>query len=156
MKTHGYRLTPLLLCAMLGAGVLTTSCMTTPAPAPAATQSLLDTRWRLTKLGDEVIENPVGERAVHFQLQAANSGLTGFSGCNRMFGGYLLNADELRFDQVGATKMACLDEPRMKLEQEYFDMLSAVSRWKISGSLLELQDASGAKLATFAAAPPEQ
>ena len=147
MKTHGYRLTPLLLCAMLGAGVLTTSCMTTPAPAPAATQSLLDTRWRLTKLGDEVIENPAGERAVHFQLQAANSGLTGFSGCNRMFGRYALDGSSLKFDGLGGTRMFC--QPNMQLEQKFLGMFQNVASWKITGNSLELLDAGGKAVASF-------
>jgi heat shock protein HslJ len=68
-----------------------------------------------------------------------------------MFGGYLLNGDQLKFDQIGATKMACLDESRMKLEQDYFQALSQVAGWKITDSSLELLDAGGATLTTFVA-----
>ena len=122
----------------------------------AAAVPLVNTHWRLTNLGERVIDNPDGAAAVGLQLQPQNMRLTGFAGCNRMFGGYLLNADELKFDQIGATKMACLDESRMKLEQEYFTMLSAVARWKITGSTLELVDSGGTTVATFAAAAPPQ
>lgn len=120
----------------------------------ASAVPLVSTSWRLTNLGDRVIENPDGAAAVGLQLQPENMRLTGFAGCNRMFGGYLLNADQLKFDQVGATKMACVDESRMKLEQEYFTMLSAVARWKITGTSLELLDAAGQPVATFVAAVP--
>lgn len=147
MKTHGIGPITLLLCAMLGAGALTTSCMTTAAPPPAATQSLLDTRWRLTRLGDEVIENPAGERAVHFQLQAANSGLTGFSGCNRMFGRYALDGASLKFDGLGGTRMFC--QPNMQLEQKFLGMFQNVASWKVTGNSLELFDASNKAVATF-------
>jgi heat shock protein HslJ len=134
-------------------------CAAPPASEHVETASavpLVSTNWRLTLLGDRVIDNADGPSAVGLQLQPENMRLTGFAGCNRMFGGYLLNADQLKFDQVGATKMACLDESRMKLEQEYFTMLSAVARWKITDRTLELADSTGTPLATFAAAPPRQ
>jgi heat shock protein HslJ len=124
--------------------------------AAAAAVPLVNTNWRLTNLGERVVENPAGAAAVSLQLQPTNMRLTGFAGCNRLFGGYLLNADQLKFDQVGATKMACADESRMRLEQEYFQMLSAVARWKIMGSSLELLDSGGTTVATFAAAAPVQ
>jgi|SRR5689334_9661248 len=153
-RVTGAPLVALLLAALTSAG-----CATAPPSehvAAAAAVPLVNTNWRLTNLGDRVIENATGGSAPGLQLQPQNMRLTGFAGCNRMFGGYLLNADELKFDQVGATKMACLDESRMRLEQQYFQMLSLVARWKIKGSSLELLDSGGATLATFAAAPPEQ
>lgn len=149
---------PLPLFALLTALTIA-GCAAAPRSEHVATASavpLVNTNWRLTHLGDRVIENPAGGNAVALQLQPTNMRLTGFAGCNRMFGGYLLDADQLKFDQVGATKMACVDESRMKLEQEYFQMLSAVARWKITGSSLELLDAGGGTLATFAAATPDQ
>lgn len=120
----------------------------------ASAVPLVNTNWRLTQLGGELVDNPAGERAVNLQLQQQNARATGFAGCNRMFGGYLLSNDTLKFDQLGSTKMACLDENRMKLEQRFFTALSQVARWKISGSTLELLGADGAKVATFAAETP--
>jgi heat shock protein HslJ len=149
----------LLPGAILLAALTSAGCATAPRSEHVATASavpLVNTNWRLTNLGDRVIENPVGGNPVALQLQPTNMRLTGFAGCNRMFGGYLLNADQLKFDRVGATRMACVDESRMKLEQEYFQMLSAVARWKITGSSLELIDASGSTLASFAAAAPAE
>jgi heat shock protein HslJ len=147
-------------CAILLAAALTISgCGSAPVSESvdaASTVPLVDTHWRLTNLGDRVIDNPPGPAAVSLQLQPQNLRLTGFAGCNRMFGGYLLNADQLKFDQVGATKMACVDESRMRLEEEYFQMLARVARWKIDGSSLQLLDAGGTTLATFVAAAPAQ
>jgi heat shock protein HslJ len=117
----------------------------------AAAAPLVDTRWQLTQLGEQVITGAPGANAVSLQLQAQNLRLTGFAGCNRMFGGYSLNGDQLKFDQIGATKMACVDEARMRLEQDYFEMLTRVARWKISGNQLALEDSEGAVLGTFVA-----
>jgi putative lipoprotein len=144
----------LLLCAIVA--TLTSAGCATPASrevASAASVPLTQTNWRLAQLGAEVIPNPPGDHAVAIQLQAQNSRVTGFAGCNRMFGGYSLNGDTLKFDQVGATKMACLEEDRMQLEGRFFEMMSQVARWKITDSTLELLDAGGQSLATFAAAP---
>ena len=61
MKTPVAKRHILLLCAILGAGTLTTSCMTSATPVKeASTLTLLDTHWRLTQLGDEVIDNSAG------------------------------------------------------------------------------------------------
>jgi heat shock protein HslJ len=146
----------LLNSAILAAAALTiVACATPPAVservADAAAAPLVNTHWRLTQLGGQVIDNPPGASAVGFQLQPQNPRITGFAGCNRMFGGYLLDGAQLKFDQIGATKMACLDESRMKLEQDYLQMLSLVASWKISDSSLQLQEAGGATLAMFVA-----
>lgn len=139
----------LLLCAILGAGILTTSCMTSAAPVKeASTLTLLNTQWRLTKLGDEVVDNAAGERAVHFLLQPSNTNVVGFSGCNRMFGQYALDGASLKFNGLGGTRMFC--QGRMELEQKYLAMFGEVAGWKVSGSTLQLLDASAKAVATFA------
>jgi heat shock protein HslJ len=117
--------------------------------AGASSVPLVATLWRLTQLGSEVVQNPAGANAVSLQLLAQNSRAAGFAGCNRMFGGYALSNDTLRFEQMGATKMACMENARMQLEQRYLDMFANVARWKITGNTLELLDAAGQSLATF-------
>lgn len=120
--------------------------------AGAAAVPLADTQWSLATLAGRMLGND--GPAITLQLQSQNPRITGFAGCNRMFGGYLLDGDQLKFDQVGATKMACLEEARMQLEQDYFQMLTQVAGWKIDGSTLLLLDAGGATLATFIASTP--
>jgi len=120
--------------------------------ASAAAVPLADTQWSLATLGGRLLDT--AGPAITLQLQSQNPRVTGFAGCNRMFGGYLLDGDQLKFDQLGATKMACLEEARMKLEQDYLQMLTQVAGWKIDGSSLLLLDANGATLATFTASAP--
>lgn len=146
------------LLPMLSALTILAACADVPRSErvdSASAVPLVDTQWRLTQLGDQVITSPAGANAMGLQLQAQNLRLTGFAGCNRMFGGYSLNGEQLKFDQVGATKMACLDESRMRLEQEYFQMLARVARWKITDSQLTLLDTEGATLGTFVASAAE-
>ena len=148
MKTPVVKTLVLLLCAIPAAGFLTTSCATSPdSVKPVSTLPLLNTQWRLTQLGDEVIDNPAGEQAVNFLLQPSSTSLVGFSGCNRMFGRYALEGPSLKFDGLGGTRMFC--EARMPLEQRFLAMFSQVAGWEISGSSLRLLDANGKTAATF-------
>ncbi|HEU4779151.1 MAG TPA: META domain-containing protein [Steroidobacteraceae bacterium] len=150
MKTHGTKSSFLLLCVILGAGALTTSCMTSSQPVKeASAQPLLNTQWRLTQLGNEVIDNPPGERAIHVLLQPSSTHLVGFAGCNRMFGSYALEGATLKFNGVGSTRMFC--QARMDLEQKFLGTFDRVAGWKIVGNTLQLQDAGAAPVATFEA-----
>jgi heat shock protein HslJ len=160
MKTHelNHRATlqwP-VLCAILGAllvAVLTTSCATSSTSVKeAAALPLLNTQWRLTHLGPEVINNPAGEHAIHFLLQPSSTNVVGFSGCNRMFGRYVLEGPLLRFDGLGGTRMFC--EGRMQIEERFLTMFSQVARWEIAGAGLRLLDGDGKTVATFEASPP--
>jgi heat shock protein HslJ len=45
--------------------------------------------------------------------------------------------------------MACLEDDRMRLEQEYLRMFSTVAAWRITGRTLELLDGGGKVVATF-------
>jgi putative lipoprotein len=143
-----------LLPCIAAALFLTTSCsLMTPPPTikTVTTATLLDTRWRLTRLGEQLVENPVGANAVHISLESQHTNVHGNAGCNRMFGRYALENDMLKFDGLGGTKMFC--EARMALEEKFMNALMSVMRWKITGTTLELFDERGTAVATFEAAP---
>jgi putative lipoprotein len=152
-----------MIARLLSRGILVTLALTIGAcaaprlsetVADAAAAPLVNTDWRLTRLGERILDNPPGANAVRLRLQAGNPRITGFAGCNRLFGGYLLDGSQLKFAQVGATRMACLDPSRMQLESDVFEMLTQVSGWKIDGRALQLLDSGGATLATFLAGEP--
>jgi heat shock protein HslJ len=121
-----------------------------PATAPArsvSTAELLNTYWKLTELGEQVVTTPQDKREIHFVLHSENQRVAGFSGCNQMMGNYVLNGDQIRFDQMAGTMMACV--PDLELERKFLAIFPQVARWKISGETLRLVDAGGATLATF-------
>ena len=122
---------------------------TTPAGAvaPVTTAQLLNTYWKLTQLGDEVIATPEGARELHFVLESENQRMHGFAGCNNITGEYVLDGDALKFDQVASTMMACA-EPTGP-ESRFNEMLSQVARWKITGDTLLLLDTDNKPVATF-------
>jgi heat shock protein HslJ len=144
---------PRILAALLALTTLAGCSLMRPpaAVATAASTALLDTRWRLTQLGEEVLPNATGEREVHMTLHSVNTNLTGSGGCNSLFGRYALEKDRLKFDGLGGTKMFC--DGRMELEQKFNNALMSAMRWRITGSTLELFDDRNAAVATFVAAP---
>jgi len=118
---------------------------------PRSTAQLLNTHWKLTQLGEQVITTPQDKREIHFVLHAENLRVSGFSGCNRMMGSYVLEGANLRFEQMAGTMMACV--PDMELEKKFLAMFSQVAHWEIIGETLRLLDAKGKTLATFASRP---
>jgi len=147
-----------ILAALLGVLTTLAACsLVNPPPghAPSATATvaavpLLDTHWRLVRLGAELVDNPAGERDAHLVLASASNSVTGNLGCNGMFGRYALENDMLKFDGLGGTKMFC--EAKMPLEQAFTNALMSTLTWKITGRTLELMDETGKAVATLEAA----
>jgi heat shock protein HslJ len=137
----------LILGVLLLAGCVHDNAHTQAAAPTKSTAQLLNTYWKLTELGDQVIVTPQDAREIHFVMQPENQRVVGFSGCNRMMGAYALNGNGLKFDQMGGTMMACTTN--MEVERKFLDMFSEVARWQISGETLTLLDADGKALAVF-------
>lgn len=122
---------------------------TVPAAPAITTAGLLNTYWRLSELEGQQIVTPAGARELHVVLNSENQRVSGFSGCNRLAGGYALSGDTLRFDQVAGTLMACAGD--MDIEKRFLAAFPQVARWEISGETLRWLDAGGKTLATFQA-----
>jgi heat shock protein HslJ len=71
--------------------------------------------------------------------------VTGFSGCNRFFGGYTVFGSELRFSQLGSTKMACLGEGG-EIESRLLSALSMVRTYRAKPDELHLITEQGSEL----------
>ena len=136
-----------MVAAVLALAACAQQTTTPAATAPASTAELLNTYWKLTQLGDEVIATPEGARELHFVLESVNQQMHGFAGCNNIMGGYVLDGDALKFDQVASTMMACA-EPTGP-ESRFNAMLSQVAHWKITGETLQLLDTNSKPVATF-------
>lgn len=141
------RLHPLLPAALLALSACVNDKPPTAPESSVSTAQLLNTYWKLTQLGEQVITTPAGTREIHFVLHSENQRIAGFSGCNQMMGSYVLDGDQIKFDQMAGTMMACV--PDLDLERTFLAIFPQVARWKISGETLRLLDAGGATLANF-------
>jgi heat shock protein HslJ len=115
--------------------------------AEAASPSLENTYWRLTKLGGTPVPPGHGARVAHLILNAEAHRAGGSGGCNGILGEYELEADRLRFPGMAATRMACKEG--MDTEKAFLDALNRTTNWKITGHTLDLLDDAGRVLAEF-------
>lgn len=131
------------LTAILGLFLLA-ACAATEPPAPKSV-TLEGTDWTLTRVGTAAVSAAPGARAPNLRLAERRAG--GFAGCNRFGGAYELTGASLRFGQMVATRMACMNGG--ELEQSYLDALTAVRAWQITGNRLTLVSAAGTALLDF-------
>jgi len=117
--------------------------------APLTISNLLETYWKLTRLGGKPVTVAPNQREPHMVLRQDQSRVGGFAGCNSFTGTYKLDGNQLSFNGVAATMMACLQG--MEQEAEFLKVLDGVRSYRITGEHLELLDANGAALAGFEA-----
>jgi len=77
--------------------------------------------------------------------------ITGHAGCNAYFAAYTVDGRGMTIQPPGSTRRAC-QEPEGVMEQEslYLQALAGATEYRISGNRLELRDAQGSLVATFA------
>jgi len=117
----------------------------------AADGPLEGTNWVAAELMGKTVTVAEGRPAVHIQLHAADKKLTGFSGCNNVFGGYDSSHEGLKFDPVGATRVACLGP---HVEPEFLQALTSTVSYRIANDFLELLDKDGKVIGRFKASGP--
>jgi len=123
------------------------NCERSLADAP-----LVNTYWRLDRIGNETIRPAENAREPHILLRDDGKGATyeATAGCNQMAGSYAVSSESLSFTPGPQTLMACqtaLDA----LEKRLVDVLARTRRFHIIGNTIELTDESGASLALFEA-----
>jgi heat shock protein HslJ len=130
-----------------------------PAEAPGAAGApagppLGGVEWRLESVADRTISPPADQ--VPTMRFDAEGKMSGFAGCNRMFGSYEMEGSTLRFGGVGATRMMCPD--RMDIENAFLAAIHATRSFSMKEGALALADSAGAVVAVLrpgASAAPE-
>lgn len=77
-------------------------------------------KWKLFML--ENVGKDFGNASIQFNT--SENKVTGNNGCNRFFGNYTTNADEVSFGSLGTTRMACLDEDAKETERKMIHYLN--------------------------------
>ena len=103
---------------------------------PPLDEALENTYWKLIELDGKTVKAPKDRKEAHMILKSGESRVNGNAGCNNFFGTYVVDGDSLRFGQMGATMMACLDG--MDTEQDFLAALGKTNRHTISGLILSL------------------
>lgn len=118
------------------------SCGATHGQKMTSRESLVNQKWVLV----EGLTVPIPEDASRRpNLTFSNDQVTGFSGCNRFFGGYTVSGRDLRFLQLGSTKMACIGDGG-EIESQFLSRLSKVASHRIESGRLHLVTSEGSEL----------
>jgi heat shock protein HslJ len=130
------------LAAMLAVG-LAASCGADRTDIATAAP-LESTPWEL----DTSTVSVPGIEQVQPTLEMVESQASGFAGCNRFHGSYVLSGSNLRFRDLATTLMACAPAGTAA-EAAYLNRLGKVARYQLTRSGLDLQDATGERLLAF-------
>lgn len=128
----------------------------TPAPVEeggeAASVPLEGTQWGGTGYASAQgnMMTPQGSQPTAIFQDGSVSGTTG---CNNYFGTFVTDGNNLTVSDMGSTMMAC-EEPLMSQEADFLAALSRAATYAINGDTLEISDASGNVVLTFAVIEP--
>lgn len=117
--------------------------------ARMTTSELFDTRWALTRLGDEPVVVTENQRAPHLVLHSEDHRVSGFGGCNRFNGNYEIKGRSITFSPMAATMMACVHGG--DVERAFLAALERATGFHKTAHHLELLDAEGTMVVRFEA-----
>ena len=107
----------------------------------SATTALVGPRWRLVELEGQPSLAGGGAREPHLIFSRTDGAdrVGGATGCNSMGGKYQIDGDRIRFAEIFSTKMACVEEDRMRQETRFVGALGRADGYAISGDTLVLR-----------------
>jgi heat shock protein HslJ len=122
--------------------------------APAA-PSLEGTLWGLVGYTKEgILVDVLPGSAITAELREGQ--IAGSAGCNRYTASFTVDGDALALGPVASTRMMCSSpDGIMEQEQGYLAALGSASAYQIAGDRLDMFDADGTLVATFAASTAE-
>jgi len=119
------------------------------AGSVSAGSALVGARWRLVELEGQPSLAGGGAREPHliFARDSVDR-VGGATGCNSMGGRYEADGERIRFSDLFSTKMACVEEERMRQETRFVGALERADRYSIAGDTLTLSE-GGTAVAKF-------
>ncbi len=135
-------------CAAPSAVAPTPSNVPTQAAgqSPVRSDSLVNTRWVLTSIGDPTAATPVIEGSWVTLELTGETRAVGSGGCNNFGAEYKVQGEDISFKSLSTTMKACDTDPIMRQEQRYFLALQNASTFSRKGDrMLVFFDYNGAK-----------
>jgi len=111
---------------------------------------LTGTYWQLSEI-DGMAVTQQDEQEMVYLLFNADKSLSGYGGCNRINGTYLIKGDVFLFNRGDMTRMACRGD--MDIENRLLTILDEAETYRIEGTMLTLLDQNEKVRARFQAGP---
>lgn len=144
MKTAGFVAS--LLAVLLLAGCVSSPASESPGEDVVA-MPLTNTYWQLVSVAGEPVPETDRQQKPHI-LFLDDGRVSGFSGCNQYMGDYRVTGENLLFDSMSSTLMACPDN---LTEELLFAALAKTVGVNLEGIELRLLGEAGEELAVFEA-----
>lgn len=123
-------------------GLLSVLLVSCSGDTGAPRDPLAGTEWQV-----ERIEDAGRIAGTDLTLEFSQGQVRGNSGCNSFGGTYQVDGNELRFEQLAQTLMACTEpQGNMEQEQAYMRALNSTERFEIRNGSLVLFDAAGQRV----------
>lgn len=111
---------------------------------------LTETVWELVEMQGSDPED-LAKIWLKFE-EGSEKKVSGFAGCNRFFGSYVVSDKQLEFGNLSSTKMYC---PQMDIETTFLEKLGEIDNFRISNSNLRLYSGNS-KILVFHATTEEE
>lgn len=121
--------------------IIATACSSPTVSAPIEKME-----WSLTAIDGAALSD-VPQKPITLQLNAAEKRASGFAGCNRFNGTYQLDAQEISFGPLMATRMAC--PTGLQSETKFLDAMRTVTTFAIMDDTLTLYNADAKETLRF-------
>lgn len=135
-------------------GTITRQRPVPPNPGASGPTPLMNTYWRLTRVGGKPVVAGRADREPHLTLIQEDRRVAATGGCNQMIGNFELEGDSLTFSSMKATKMLC--QGVMDQENALARAFDATRSYRIRGNVLELVGSDGEALARFETVAPAE
>ena len=139
-------LSVLVIGFVIGAIVIAcggSSATASPSAAAGSPGSTLDGVWALTQYTSVDGTQQTVPSAVTPTIRFDGNAVTGSAGCNTFSGIADITApDQIRFDQVQSTKIACQD-PMATVEAAYLQALNLSTMYTVTGNTLVITNPQG-------------
>lgn len=130
---------------LMGLAVMSACSMGINANTSTLQDNLDKNTWILTAIEGQALAKDAAAPTLKFD----NGRLTGFTGCNRLFGSYVAGAEgSLALSALGTTKMACLGTAGA-LERTVLAALEKVDLYALPPGQLNLLDGDHKLLLTY-------
>ena len=123
--------------------------VTLPLSPTSANAGLVNTYWRLVRVGDRAAPPPADQAAqAHLVLHRDGGRLKGATGCNRLQGQYQTEGNGLTLSNLTRTEKACTGD---NVADDFVAALENTRRYRVQGQQLTLLDDQDQPLAVLRA-----
>jgi heat shock protein HslJ len=137
-----------LVIGLLAAACSGAAATPSPAASTAGDGTGLDGVWLLTDYVSVDGTNFTVPSAVTPNIRFDGDAASGQAGCNTFNAVAIINGNELRFDTVQSTKMAC-EDPMATVEAAFLQALSLSTTYTVTGDQLVITNPEGKPALTF-------